>query len=85
MQLPFALAPLRALPRLGWVLLLTLACLLPAQGALAMGPQDFPATPPVPRVIDEADLVHLIDGMAKSSPGLFRQLAAVSPTTGNGD
>jgi hypothetical protein len=31
------------------------------------------------------DLVHLIDGMAKSSPGLFRQLAAVSPTTGNGD
>jgi len=31
------------------------------------------------------DLVHLIDGMAKSNPGLFRQLAAVSPATGNGD
>jgi hypothetical protein len=31
------------------------------------------------------DLVHLIDDMAKSSPGLFRQLAAVSPTNGNGD
>jgi serine/threonine protein kinase len=31
------------------------------------------------------DLVHLIDGMAKSNPGLFRQLATVSPATGNGD
>jgi len=32
-----------------------------------------------------ADLVHLIDGMAKSNPGLLRQLATVSPATGNGD
>jgi len=57
MHLPSALASLRSLPRLCWGLLLTLACLLPAQVALAMGPQDFPASPPVNRVIDSADLL----------------------------
>ena len=57
MQLPSALAPLLSLPRLFWALLLTLACLLPAQGALAMGVQEFPARPPMVRVIDTADLL----------------------------
>jgi uncharacterized protein len=57
MQLPSALAPLRFLPRLCWALLLTLACLLPAQAALAMGVQEFPASPPLNRVLDTADLL----------------------------
>lgn len=57
MQLPSALAPLLSLPRLFWALLLTLACLMPAQGALAMGVQEFPAKPPMFRVIDTADLL----------------------------
>ena len=57
MQLPSALAPLRFLSRLCWALLLTLACLLPAQGALAMGVQEFPASPPLNRVLDTADLL----------------------------
>ncbi len=57
MHLPSALAPLRSLPRLCWGLLLTLVCLLPAEVALAMGPQDFPASPPMTRVVDTADLL----------------------------
>jgi hypothetical protein len=51
MRASSALIPLRSLPRMCWGLLLTLACLLPAQVALAMGPQDFPAIPPSNRVL----------------------------------
>ncbi len=57
MNLPSALLPLRSLPRLCWGLLLALTCLLPAPVALAMGPQDFAASPPASRVIDSADLL----------------------------
>ena len=72
MQLPSALAPLRSLSRLCWALLLTLACFLPAQPALAMGPQDFPATPPATRVVDTADLLS-----RASISDLDRRLAAL--------
>ena len=72
MQLPSALAPLRFLPRLCWALLLTLACLLPAQGALAMGVQEFPASPPLNRVLDTADLLS-----RASITDLDRRLAAL--------